>query len=292
MMSKQTGPISDEGKARSSMNALKGGYTARSTLIRGEQPHEWRSHMRSVMESYPITTPAQQNIVEEIAHNLWQQKRLRRLVEHEVYTVSHEPISRMDIEVSLGRVCDFQRDKTLPLTSISYSINVDAAMQAYLHHENILKAIESWEDYLQGADITATELINLMPVEVRAVFDERAKQKGVLIDDYLESTLSAQELELIAVQLRVIKRHAKDYLHNHTDDKAKVMHWQAAIATRIYEVYNQVSYQRTLATVSRTLTRCIEQYQQLSTMHVDRLQAKSLTKKNRQKIDVTDVGMC
>ncbi len=290
-MNKQTGPITEQGKARSSMNALKGGYTSKSLLMPGEQPHEWRAHMKSVMDSYPIITPAQQIIVEEIAQNLWQQKRLRRLVEQEVSTVSHEPISRLNVEISLGRVCDFEVNKVLPLTSISYEINVDASMQAYLHQEKILKAIELWEDYLQGADITATELIDLMPVEVRAVFDEQASQKGVLIDDYLESTLSAQELELIAVQLRVIKRHAKDYLLNHPDDKAKVMHWQSAIATRVYAVYNQVSYQRSLATVSRSLTRCIEQYQQLSTMHIDQLSAKSLNPKNQQKMDVTDVAV-
>jgi hypothetical protein len=290
-MGKQTGPISDEGKARSSMNALKGGYTSKRLLIPGEYAHEWRSHMRSVMESYPITTPAQQSIVEEIAQNLWQQKRLRRLVEQEVSTVSHEPIKRLDIEMSLGRACDFQVSETLPLTSFSYVITVDEGMQAYLYQEKILKAIELWEAYLRNEDVLASELIDLMPTEVREVFDEQAKQKGVLIDDYLESTLPAQEIELITVQLRVIKRHAKDYLHHHPDDEAKVMHWQSAIATRVYEVYNQVSYQRSLATVARSLTRCIEHYRQLSTMHIDQLPVKNLTKKNCQKIDVTDVGM-
>jgi len=291
MKSKQTGPITKQGKARSSMNALKSGYTSKSLLMPGETAHEWRVHMRSVMESYPITTPAQQIIVEEIAHNLWQQKRLRRLVEQEVCTVSHEPISRLDVEVSLGRVGEFHANKDLPLTSFSYSMNVDEGMQRYLHQQKILSAIELWEAYLRKEDVLATELIDLMPTEVREVFDEQSNQKGMLIDDFLESNLSDQELNLIAVQLRVIKRQAKDYLHEHPDEKAKVMHWESARATRIYEVYNQVSYQRSLATVMRSLTRCIEQYRQLSTMHIDQLPSRSLPQKRHQKVDVTDVDV-
>ncbi len=77
-----------------------------------------------------------------------------------------------------------------------------------------------------------------MPIEVKAVFKERANQKGILFDDYLKSTLSAQELELSAAQLKVIKRHAKDYLNDHPEEKAKVMYWHFAITTRVYEVYN------------------------------------------------------
>lgn len=290
-MSKKTGPISDEGKARSSMNALKGGYTSKKQLIPGEYAHEWRSHMRSVMESYPITTPAQQIIVEEIAQNLWQQKRLRRLVEQEECAVSHEPISRLNVELSLGRVGEYQVNQALPLGSFSYSMNVDEGMQRYLHQQKILGAIELWEAYLRKEDVLASELIDLMPTEVREVFDEQSNQKGMLIDDYLESNLSDQELNLIAVQLRVIKRQAKDYLHEHPDEKAKVMHWESARATRVYEVYNQVSYQRSLATVMRSLTRCIEQYRQLSTIHIDKLPSRSLPQKRHQKMDVTDVDV-
>ncbi len=221
---------------------------------------------------------------------LWQLKRLRRLVEQDVQTVSQLPVARIDMEMSIDRWATTEVHPKLPLISVSYPMKVDAGMMKYMQQQKIIEAIDYWRAYRQGEDIQASELIDLMPEDVRSIFDERARQQPCLIDDYLMSELSEQELELIEVQLRTLYRYSKDYLNQHPEDQIKVMHWQSIRARRVYEAYNQVSYQRSLATASRTLARCIQLYQQLGTMHIDQVPCSASVKRLRKNIDVTDVS--
>ena len=288
-MPAQTGPKTLQGKAHSSMNAMKHGYSSKSLLIDGELPHEWRQHLDDIKQSYPITTPAQKNIVEAIATASWQIKRLERLVEGDVRTVSQEPISRLSMDMSFGKSNIDSNGPTMPLMSYSYEVVVDTGMEVYLMHEKILRAIGFWQDYLAGEDIYASELVDLMPQDVREIFDELANKKSLQIDDYLESDLDQQDLELIHVQLRALRRVSADYLNNHPSDESKIRHWESAKALRVYEAYNQPSYQRSIASARKTLNSCIGLYQQLSTMHIDQIPSTKMAKRTLKDDAITDV---
>jgi hypothetical protein len=288
---KQTGPISPEGKARSSMNALRQGYNSRSILIDGESPHEWRQHMTQIEASFPVKTPAHEGVVKNIAIIMWQLNRMNRLVENDVHSVSVMPITYHEIAVNFEKARIHAVDCPSITGNFSFQMDIDEGLINYLKHQKIVEAIGLWDDYQAGGDIQASELIDEMPSEVREVFDELASKKYLPIDSYVESHLDEQDQELIGAQLRILRRVSKDYMSNHELDRLKLVHWEASKSTKIFEAYNQVSYQRNVATLSRGLKRNIDLYQQLSTMHIDQVQMKKMPKSVLNHHAITDVDV-
>jgi hypothetical protein len=74
---KSTGPRSPEGKARSSMNALRSGIDAKSQVIFGETPADldilkWEYHDR-----FHPTTPEQRMLVDTLVDSEWLLRRFR-----------------------------------------------------------------------------------------------------------------------------------------------------------------------------------------------------------------------
>lgn len=288
---KQTGPISPEGKARSSMNAIKHGYNSRSILIDGESPHEWRQHMTQIEESFPVKTPAHVGVVRDIAIIMWQLNRMNRLVENDVHSVSVMPITYREMAVNFQKVNIHAIDQPPITASYSFQMDIDEGLINYLKHQKIVEAIRLWDVYQAEGDIHASELIDEMPSEVRDVFNELASKKSLPIDSYLESHIDEQDQELIRTQLRILRRVSKDYMGNHELDRLKLVHWEASKSTRIFEAYNQVSYQRNVATLSRGLKRNIDLYQQLSTMHIDQVTVQKIPKSVLNHSAITDVDV-
>jgi hypothetical protein len=74
-----TGPRTDEGKQRSSMNALKHGLCSKDPLIRGEDPDEFLRHCAELDLSLAPATPLEEDLVEQIIDITWRLKRCKRL---------------------------------------------------------------------------------------------------------------------------------------------------------------------------------------------------------------------
>ena len=75
---KSTGPRTSAGKAASSMNALKTGLDAQSTLIRGEDPEALATLTREYDNRFRPTTPEQRDLVDTLISTTWLMRRLRR----------------------------------------------------------------------------------------------------------------------------------------------------------------------------------------------------------------------
>ena len=74
-----TGPRTDAGKARSAMNALKHGLSAKAIVLPGEDPAAYQRHIDSYMNEYKPATPAELQQVHFLADTSWQLQRVGRL---------------------------------------------------------------------------------------------------------------------------------------------------------------------------------------------------------------------
>ena len=71
-----TGPRTPEGKAASSMNALKHGLTAKTALIPGEDPEEFRDFVWSMVQDLAPRGPVQAELAQRVAVLMWKRRRL------------------------------------------------------------------------------------------------------------------------------------------------------------------------------------------------------------------------
>jgi hypothetical protein len=76
---KSTGPRSPEGKAVSSLNALKSGIDAHSQIIPGEDPAELEALTASFRQHFHPADPNQLSLVDALVAAEWTQRRLRRI---------------------------------------------------------------------------------------------------------------------------------------------------------------------------------------------------------------------
>src|SRR5437868_1963865 len=76
---KSTGPTSPEGKAASSLNALKSGIDAWSQIIPGEDPDELEALVAQFRLRYQPAGPTQLSLVDTLISTEWIQRRLRRI---------------------------------------------------------------------------------------------------------------------------------------------------------------------------------------------------------------------
>jgi hypothetical protein len=76
---KSTGPKSEEGKARSSMNALRHGLTAAQTVLPHEDQDDYEKLREGMLESYAPADSAELAVVEELVDANWRLLRLHRV---------------------------------------------------------------------------------------------------------------------------------------------------------------------------------------------------------------------
>jgi hypothetical protein len=76
---KSTGPTTPEGKARSSLNALKSGIDAWSHIIPGEDPAELEALTAAFLLHFHPADPNQLSLVDTLISTEWTQRRLRRI---------------------------------------------------------------------------------------------------------------------------------------------------------------------------------------------------------------------
>ena len=71
-----TGPRSDAGKQRSSLNALAHGLTARTAVLPSEDPAAYQQHLSQFREEYRPATPTETQLVQELADTAWRINRI------------------------------------------------------------------------------------------------------------------------------------------------------------------------------------------------------------------------
>ena len=95
------GPRTNEGKAKSSQNALKHGLPARHALLAGEDPVEYRRLRQGLVAEFSPQSALESELVERVASMLW---RLRRIARYEVALMAsiENDTPSVDILTGLG----------------------------------------------------------------------------------------------------------------------------------------------------------------------------------------------
>ena len=74
-----TGPVTQEGKAKVAANPLRHGLTSKHLLIPGEKQEDFDSLLNHIRSIYRPATPAEENLITEVAEHNWRLLRARRV---------------------------------------------------------------------------------------------------------------------------------------------------------------------------------------------------------------------
>src|ERR1700683_4820715 len=74
-----TGPRTESGKQRSSLNALRHGLTAACAVLPSEDPAAYDAHRRGFFDEYQPATPTETQLVIEVADTAWRINRIPHL---------------------------------------------------------------------------------------------------------------------------------------------------------------------------------------------------------------------
>jgi hypothetical protein len=140
---KSTGPRSAEGKARSSMNALKSGIDAEAEIIPGENPAALEELTNQYLQRWRPTTPEQRCYVDTLIRNDWVLSRLAR-AESDLW--------------QYGMLSPYQSDKNHPEGAAMYRCErafgrlqsrINCIQRSFKEALCELKSLQSEEDRLQ-----------------------------------------------------------------------------------------------------------------------------------------------
>ena len=99
--SHSTGPRTEAGKLRSSLNALRHGLTARSAVLPSEDPVAYQQHCRQLQNEYQPDTPTETLLVQQLADTSWRLNRIP-LLEADLFVQVPSPESLVPLLASLG----------------------------------------------------------------------------------------------------------------------------------------------------------------------------------------------
>jgi hypothetical protein len=76
-----TGPRTDAGRERSSLNAMKHGLTGRTVVLPKEDKVEYRAFCKRMIDSLHPATPVEEELAQSIADQYWRLRRVRAIEE-------------------------------------------------------------------------------------------------------------------------------------------------------------------------------------------------------------------
>jgi hypothetical protein len=96
-----TGPRTELGKQRSSLNALRHGLTARTAVLPTEDPETYQRHIQQFLDEYAPATVTETQLVHEIANAAWRLNRIPFL-EAELLSQNPNPQTLIPMLATLG----------------------------------------------------------------------------------------------------------------------------------------------------------------------------------------------
>jgi hypothetical protein len=94
-----TGPRTDAGKQRSSLNALRHGLTARTAVLPTEDPAAYQRHIQQFLDEHQPAAPTETQLVHELANTAW---RLNRVPLLEAELLASAPADALGSLATLG----------------------------------------------------------------------------------------------------------------------------------------------------------------------------------------------
>ena len=96
-----TGPRTESGKQRSSLNALSHGLTARTAVLPTEDPDTYQRHIQQFLDEYKPATPTETQLVHEIANTAWRLNRIPFLEAELLSRASNPPTEQAAIDFDI-----------------------------------------------------------------------------------------------------------------------------------------------------------------------------------------------
>jgi hypothetical protein len=96
-----TGPRTESGKQRSSLNALSHGLTARSAVLPTEDPETYQRHIQQFLDEYAPATPTETQLVHEIANTSWRLNRIPFLEAELLSRATNPPTEQAAIDFDI-----------------------------------------------------------------------------------------------------------------------------------------------------------------------------------------------
>jgi hypothetical protein len=96
-----TGPRTQPGKQRSSLNAVRHGLTARTAVLPTEDPDAYQRHIQQFLAEYAPATHTETQLVHEIADTAWRLNRIP-LLEAELLSQNPGPQALIPMLATLG----------------------------------------------------------------------------------------------------------------------------------------------------------------------------------------------
>ncbi|MGC2659580.1 MAG: hypothetical protein WA324_16605 [Bryobacteraceae bacterium] len=87
-----TGPKTEEGKAKSRLNAVKTGLTGRTVLLPIDDVEIYQKHVQEFVDQYQPVGPRESELVQALADHAWRLDRVA-VLEHALYAHGHEEFS-------------------------------------------------------------------------------------------------------------------------------------------------------------------------------------------------------
>ena len=94
---KSTGPVTPEGRAKSSLNAVKTGLTGQTVLLPSDDVAAYLAHVHQHIADYSPVTPQERNLVQRIADAEWRINRIAPL-EASIYAIGRLKLANLHPE--------------------------------------------------------------------------------------------------------------------------------------------------------------------------------------------------
>src|SRR5271169_977087 len=137
---KSTGPRSVEGKAASSMNALKSGIDAQSHLIRGEAVADLDALTADYIERFHPATPEQRHYVDTLIRDDWQLRRLAK-ADAEIWEYEMQTAWKLNEDCPVGQAF-YNGDRVF----MRLQRGIDSTERSYTRALRELERLQSLED--------------------------------------------------------------------------------------------------------------------------------------------------
>jgi hypothetical protein len=96
-----TGPRTDSGKQRSSLNALRHGLTTASAVLPSEDQAAFDAHRRGFFDEYKPATPTETQLVQELADSSWRLNRIPLLEAELLSRAANPPTEQAAIDFDI-----------------------------------------------------------------------------------------------------------------------------------------------------------------------------------------------
>ncbi len=186
MKQKQTGPISDEGRARSSMNAIKHGLGSQNICLSHENAQEYQAHCEAIYAAFPIKAPAQAFVVEGLVKDLWILQRNTKLMAQMMDAERSKPITCLEIERQIGNI-KINGKTVFDIMKMSEVYEKDEVVLNYEQSQQVIAGVRLWRQQQLAQVVSLEQILTYLSPDQRTMISRVGSQDLRGIDAQLNS---------------------------------------------------------------------------------------------------------